>query len=175
MMAVNYMKRLTVTLFVLLLSTLPSGIALGQNSESFSATLVDFSGKVTLQKPDESIWLPVEKNIPLETGDRIRTEKDAFAEILMDDGSLVKLEANAEMTLEGISADRETKRIDSSLFLWFGRVLSNWTIQAPKNLNDRLGFLGGTGGGLTLEESVGHAENQIPRGERMCSDFPITS
>ncbi|MBW1799881.1 MAG: FecR domain-containing protein [Deltaproteobacteria bacterium] len=125
MMTFNPVKWLTAALFVLLLSIQPSGSALGKNSDSFSATLVDFSGNVTLQKPDESIWLPVEKNIPLEKGDRIRTEKNAFAEILMDDGSLVKLEENAEMTLEEISAEHDTKKIDSSLFLWFGRVLSN--------------------------------------------------
>ncbi len=57
----------------------------------------------------------------------------------------------------------------------FGRVLANWTIQSLKNLNNRLGFLGAAGGALTLEESVGHAENEIPGGERVRSNLPVTA
>lgn len=78
-----------------------------------------------IQKPEEEIWLPVEKDIPLEQNDKIKTGSHAYVEILIDDGSLLKLEENAEMTLSELSADSETKRIESTLSLWIGRLLSN--------------------------------------------------
>ena len=115
-------------LLVVISFIIPSGFAQGAEGEDlYSATLVDFEGEVSIQKQDEEIWLPVEVDIPLEEGDRIKTGKDGHVEILMDDGSMVKLEENSEITIRELAADYQTKSITSSLFLWFGRVLSNVT------------------------------------------------
>ena len=92
---------------------------------TFSATLVDYEGEVLLRKLGEEIWLPVEKDIPIEQGDRLKTGHDAYVEILMDDGSLLKLEEDSEITLSELSADFGTKRIACRVFMWFGRLLSN--------------------------------------------------
>ena len=83
-------------------------------SMKFDCVLVDFQGDVSLQKQGEEIWLPVEKDIPLEQGDRIKTGSDAYVEILIDDGSSLRLEENAEITLEELSADSVTKKIAES-------------------------------------------------------------
>jgi hypothetical protein len=93
--------------------------------EEFSATLVDFEGPVLLQRQGEEIWLPVEKDIPLEEGDRIKTAEGSSAEILFDDGSLVRVEEKSEMTIRELSADYGTKHLAASVYLWFGRVISN--------------------------------------------------
>ncbi len=97
----------------------------GAEEVAFSATLTDFLGDVSVQKPEEEVWLPVEKNMPLEEGDLLRTGSGAFAEILIDDGSLLKVEENTEIALDELSADSETKRIESTIFLKIGRLLSN--------------------------------------------------
>ena len=91
----------------------------------FSATLIDFEGEVLIQKAGESLWLPVEKDMPLEQGDHIKTGSQGFAEILVDDGSQIRLEENSEITLSELSADTQTKSITASVYLWFGRMLSN--------------------------------------------------
>jgi len=107
----------------LLLSPQPSPCA--QPPAPFSATLVDFEGEVLVQKGAENLWLPVEKNMPLEQGDQIKTGANGFAEILVDDGSQIRREENSEITLSELSADSQTKSVTASVYLWFGRMLSN--------------------------------------------------
>ncbi|MBW2035817.1 MAG: FecR domain-containing protein [Deltaproteobacteria bacterium] len=107
----------------------------GTEEDNFSATLTDYDGEVLIQKPGEEevliqkpgeeAWLLVEKDMPLEQSDRIRTGSFAFAEILIDDGSLVTVEQNSEITLSELSADVGTKKIESTIFLAFGRLISN--------------------------------------------------
>ena len=109
--------------FVLFKLSQPSPCA--KPSTPFSATLIDFAGEVLIQKGGESLWLPVEKDMPLEQGDHIKTGAQGFAEILVDDGSQIRLEENSEITLSELSADSQTKSITASVYLWFGRMLSN--------------------------------------------------
>ncbi|MDY7037964.1 MAG: FecR family protein [Thermodesulfobacteriota bacterium] len=97
----------------------------GIEQDAFNATLTDFDGEVSIQKPEEEIWLPVEKNIPLEKKDRLKTGAGSYAEILIDDGSLLTVGENSEVILSEISADFDRKRIEASLFLRIGRLFSN--------------------------------------------------
>jgi hypothetical protein len=97
----------------------------GQTQDEYCATLSDLAGEVQIQKAGENDWLPVEKGMPLEQKDRLKTGSDAYAEILYDDGSIVKMEANSELTLEEVSADSRSKKIASKISLWFGRLLLN--------------------------------------------------
>jgi hypothetical protein len=69
--------------------------------------------------------LPLEKDMPLEESDRIKTGADSFAEILIDDGSLIRVEEDSEIVLSELYADYRTKRIEASIFLKLGRLLSN--------------------------------------------------
>ncbi|RPI74626.1 MAG: hypothetical protein EHM45_18080 [Desulfobacteraceae bacterium] len=97
----------------------------GQAQDEYCASLADFEGEVFIQKAGEEDWLPVEKGMPLENQDRLKTGNDGYAEILYDDGSLVKMEENSEITLEEVSADYKSKKISSKVSLWFGRLLLN--------------------------------------------------
>lgn len=110
-------------LFFLFLFAHP--VLCAQSSAPFSATLIDFEGEVLIQKGGEALWLPVEKDMPLEQGDHIKTGAKAFAEILVDDGSQIRLEENTEITLSELSADAQAKSITASVYLWVGRMLSN--------------------------------------------------
>ena len=80
-------------LFLLLF---PQRSPCAQPSAPFSATLVDFEGEVLIQKGGENLWLPVEKDMPLEQGDHIKTGAKGFAEILVDDGSQIRMEETHE-------------------------------------------------------------------------------
>jgi len=111
----------------LLLAGLVSTPLYGAEEENFSATLTDYDGEVAIQKPGEEEWLSVEKDMPLEERDRIKTGPFSFAEILIDDGSLVTIEQNSEITISELSADFETKKIKSSIFIAVGRLISNIT------------------------------------------------
>jgi hypothetical protein len=112
-------------LLFLVLFLLPHPSPYAQPSAPFSATLIDFEGQVLIQKGGENLWLPVEKDMPLEQGDHLKTGAKCFAEILVDDGSQIKLEENSEITLSELSADPQTKSMTASVYLWFGRMLSN--------------------------------------------------
>ena len=98
----------------ILTMTFASTGARAANQEAYSATLVDFEGDVQVQKPAKVVWLPARKYMGIEEGDRIRTGPKAYVEILMDEGSLLRLEEGSEITLKELSADFETKRIFST-------------------------------------------------------------
>jgi len=115
-----------IIIFLLLVGFIP-GPLYGAGEDSFSATLTDYDGEVFIQKPDEEEWLPVEKDMPLEEKDRIKTGSFSFAEILIDDGSLVTIEQNSKITISELSADVETKKIKSNIFLTVGRLISHIT------------------------------------------------
>ena len=66
-------RILLFALFPLLLAPALPDPACGENDTGYSATLVESKGEVFLQKPEEELWLPVEQDIPLEQGDRIKT------------------------------------------------------------------------------------------------------
>jgi len=118
-------KAFFLLLLFLVLFGLPQPSPCAKPPAPFSATLIDFEGEVLIQKGGESLWLPVEKDMPLEQGDHIKTGSQGFAEILVDDGSQIRLEENSEITLSELSADTQTKSITASVYLWFGRMLSN--------------------------------------------------
>ncbi len=118
-------KILLLALPLLALFLLPRPSPCAQPPVPFSATLIDFEGQVHIQKGGENFWLPVEKGMPLEQGDHLKTEARSSAEILVDDGSQIKLEENTEITLSELSADSQTRSISASVYLWFGRMLSN--------------------------------------------------
>lgn len=118
--------RILISVLISLIFALPQPVPQAKaEDDTFSATLVDFDGEVLIQKGEDETWLEVERDIPLEQGDRIKTGVESYADILIDDGSLLKLEENTELLLTELSADFETKRIESSISILIGRLLSN--------------------------------------------------
>ena len=120
-----YNKVLSLLFLPLFLLLFPRASPCAQASAPFSATLIEFEREVLVQKGGENLWLAVEKHMPLEQGDHLKTGAGAFAEILVDDGSQIRLEENSEITLSELSADAQAKSITASVYLWIGRLLSN--------------------------------------------------
>ena len=94
-------------------------------ADIFSGTLTDLSGEVVLQKEDTGIWLPLKKNMPLQQGDRIKTGPGAGADILLDDGSMIRLGPQTDVILKELAADFQKKSITATVFLRLGKLIAN--------------------------------------------------
>ena len=117
-------RILSKCLLFLIIATFMSSEVYGAKKGDFSATLTNFKGSVALQKPGDKIWLPVEKDMPVQKSNRLKTGPKSFAEILIDDGSLLRIEENSEIVLKEISAGFEAKRIESAIYLKLGKLMS---------------------------------------------------
>jgi len=72
---------------------------------------------------DESFWLSAVEDQPLERGDIIRTGSKSSCEILFDDGSVVCLEENSQLTIIDPSSSSSHRQIQIALKI--GRLLAN--------------------------------------------------
>lgn len=93
--------------------------------ESFSATLTDFTGMVSIIKAGDTEAFAVALHIPVAEGDTIITQAASSAEILIDDGSLISIAEKTEIKLNELTADNQKKMIQSSIFLKIGRLFAN--------------------------------------------------
>ncbi|MEW5733705.1 MAG: FecR family protein [Thermodesulfobacteriota bacterium] len=100
----------------------PAGAAEGGNG--FSATVADLSGSVAVLNPDRAEWIQAIKDMPLTAGHVVRTGPDSFVEILLDNGSLLRLGAETELSLNELATGEEGGPVKSVLFLWAGRIMS---------------------------------------------------
>lgn len=111
---------LALALAALLLAHGPA--AAGENG--FCATLIELSGTVAVMNPDHAEWIPAVQDMPLSEGLVIRTGAGSFAEVLLDDGSHLRLGADTEVTLDRVSIG-ENGSITGTLALWAGRLMSS--------------------------------------------------
>jgi len=93
--------------------------------ESFSATLIDFDGDVSVQKKESDEWLDVMINMPIQKEDSIFTGEGSYAEIFVDDGSTIKVEESSEINVRELVFDEDTDDIEIKIFLKAGILLSN--------------------------------------------------
>ncbi|MCJ7772742.1 MAG: FecR family protein [Desulfobacterales bacterium] len=93
--------------------------------DSFSATLIDFDGDVSIQKEETEEWLDVEINMPIQKEDHIITGEASSAEIFIDDGSTIKVEESSEINIRELMFDEDTDDVQIEIFLKAGILLSN--------------------------------------------------
>ncbi len=60
----------------------------------------EYSGTAQILKPGSDSWQSVSKGQPLSEGDKLRTGEKAWCEILLKEGTFVKLEAKTEASVE---------------------------------------------------------------------------
>ncbi|MCX5790918.1 MAG: hypothetical protein NTY45_01690, partial [Elusimicrobia bacterium] len=58
--------------------------------------IYDHSGAAQLLKAGGGSWAPAWKGLPLAEGDRVRTGDKGWCEVLLKDGTFVKLDAGSE-------------------------------------------------------------------------------
>jgi tetratricopeptide (TPR) repeat protein len=93
--------------------------------KALAGTLMRVKGEIYVQAKKENIWIRAEVNAPVYPLDRIKTGKDSECEVIFDDGTALRIEANSQVVLESVVADdtHNLKRFDIGVEA--GRILSN--------------------------------------------------
>ena len=98
------------------------------------------SGKVELRQAGRTDWLVSPKGRAIAQGDSIRTAPGAWCEILLKEGSFIKLEENSEMTAETLLAAAEKREFSFSFLkgkaLWMAmklgkKINSAFSVRTP--------------------------------------------
>jgi len=98
------------------------------------------SGKVELRPAGKTDWLPSPKGRAIAQGDAIRTAPGAWCEILLKEGSFIKLEENSEMSAETLVAAAEKREFSFSFLkgkaLWMAmklgkKINSAFSVRTP--------------------------------------------
>lgn len=87
-------------------------------AEDYDARLTALGGAVEVRAGGGKDWREAEDEMPLSAGDHVRTGENSSAEITLDDGGVVRL--NADTSMEIASADSES----ASLSLRLGSLVS---------------------------------------------------
>jgi len=77
------------------------------------------------QRGTGKTWKSVSKSSKIYKGDRLKTEKDSRLEATLNDGSVLRLGANSELSLEKASVKKKQKKVKARL--WVGRVWASVT------------------------------------------------
>ncbi len=94
------------------------------------ARLTETRGEVTLYTAEEPEGAPAEKDMPLETGDRIRTGEDSSAEVSLDGQHVVSLRENTDFTLSAArAAETELKIALGSLLAKIGALFGSESLR----------------------------------------------
>jgi ferric-dicitrate binding protein FerR (iron transport regulator) len=108
------MKRILscrVTLFFLLIvfiTLLQPFFLAAQNCEEQIGKMVYVQGTVEFQKAGDSQWQPVKLNDTLCPGDTIRVLDNSRAQLALANQSVLRINENTTITLEGVDEDRTT-------------------------------------------------------------------
>lgn len=75
-------------------------------SEAASAVLTYFEGEVSYRRPQQSPgFLPARPNLILHSSDEIKTGKASRAELVLDNRSVLRLDANSQLKIENLKRD----------------------------------------------------------------------
>jgi hypothetical protein len=86
----------------LLIGSLSPSLSFAQTQEQWVAKAVSVQGTVETQRVSTSQWQPVRLNDTFRAGDTIRVLEKSRADIAMLDQSVLRLNANTTLTIEGV-------------------------------------------------------------------------
>jgi hypothetical protein len=93
------------------------------------AVINNIKGSVEIQKAGVTEWKPAAVRDELYINEKVQTRKGAMCEILLDDGSILKLKENTMLEINDLSEDPETKKKSSIFKLLLGKL---WAKAAPQ-------------------------------------------
>ena len=102
--------------------------------------IYELMGTVEVSAPGGKEWRTAAKGRPVAEGDRIRTSAGSGCEILFKDGTFIKMDENADLSMEGLKASKQARTFSFSFLrgkaLWMaaklrGKVLSKFTVRTP--------------------------------------------
>ena len=109
-------------------------------SAAETACIYQLQGTVEVRKAGEKDWLKAVKGLPLQQGDSVRTARAAWCELLLKDGSFVRLDQESETSAEELKAGEEGRSFGFSFMkgraVWLvaklkGKLLSRFTVRTP--------------------------------------------
>ena len=103
----SYRVTLLFLVFVLVASLRPF-FAVAQTCEEPIGKMVSVQGTVESQKAGDTQWQPVKLNDALCPGDTIRVLNNSRAELALANQSVLRINENTTITLEGVDEDRTT-------------------------------------------------------------------
>ncbi len=114
---------LTVILLLTALGAVPAmakpGVAAKSKAENGIGTLFVKNGQVELLRSGKTKWIKAKKGMLLFEGDRLKTRELARAAVIIDDGSIIRLNENTDLFLKVRQADKKKNRIKLLLgHLW---------------------------------------------------------
>jgi hypothetical protein len=93
--------------------------------------LFEVSGKVELREAGKTAWQPAPKGQPVAQGDTIKTAAGAWCEVLLKEGSFVKIDENSEVTAEKLAVEAGKREFSFSFLrgkaLWMVKKLGKKT------------------------------------------------
>ncbi|MDA8132717.1 MAG: FecR family protein [Elusimicrobia bacterium] len=105
-----------------------------------AACVYQLQGGVEVRRSGERDWEKAEKGLPLRQGDSLRTGPRAWCELLLRDGTFVRLDQNSETGADELKADGEGRSVGFSFLkgraVWLvakikGKVLSKFSVRTP--------------------------------------------
>ncbi|MEW6042019.1 MAG: FecR family protein [Elusimicrobiota bacterium] len=100
-------------LISILLITVFTAVCLSQTY--YVAAVYDFTGEVKVFKGKENVWKNAFKYMPLEEKDKIKTDKSSFCDIVLDDGSMIKLNEKTELLIKYLRYELKKQKYRFSL------------------------------------------------------------
>ncbi len=93
--------------------------------KSLEGTITKISGKVVVQRYKSTTWDTAEPNMPIKQGDTVVTNIDSEAEIIFDDGTMLRLEQKTAILIEESAVDQKLGRKKVDVFIKGGKLLNN--------------------------------------------------
>jgi hypothetical protein len=94
----------------------------GETVEQRFASLSMVDGDVKVQRANDMEWIGAEKKMKLATGDRVRTFGGSSAEVLFDDGSILRIKPDSLIIIGDLTEDVRTKVRQSSVKLMVSNI-----------------------------------------------------
>jgi len=117
----NWLKTLITVTLVVLVALIADGIR--RESKEFKATLVSFSGSVSVFQNTTNQWVPANPEMALRDKDVVRTGANGTAILVFPDGSAIQLEPNTEFEVRLLDFVRGGVR-DRSFMVRFGSAVA---------------------------------------------------
>jgi len=88
------------------------------------AKINNLSGKVEVQRANLKEWIPAKLNMSLYVSDKVRTGKKSMVEIILDDGSFIRLRENSVIEIRVLDEDKKSGGKKSIFRLPVGKLFS---------------------------------------------------
>jgi|GEM_PF-793201 len=93
------------------------------------AVITAVQGKVEVQRAGENSWRPALSRMELKVSDKVVTKKGGRCEIVLDDGSLIKMRENSTLEINDLKEEEGTKKKSSVFKLLMGKL---WAKAEPQ-------------------------------------------